>query len=244
MDVEAPEAVVAGDVIPSASAFDLMLSGSLEEAAVHAPMGESPQPSRRLALDLHSPSGRDARANSALEWIALVLAIIVAPLGLILGIIVSALSSRSRGFVSTLARSAVIVGVIFTVLSAAGGVAGYLLADHAAQQQATRVSSQALCASLATKPGTLADPAYGWPAVSSIPAYTADATAYQAYWQHLQQISPIGVQADVAKVATASTAVVTRITTSRVIDHDRDYAELRAAASGSGLPAWVSAYCK
>lgn len=244
MDVEAPEAVVAAAVTPPPSAFDLMLAGSGEVATSQGQLSDQPQSSRRLALDLEVRPGRDARTHSALEWIALVLAIVVAPLGLVLGIVASALSSRSRGYVSTLARTAVIVGVILTVLAGAGGVVGYMFADHAAQQQAVRVSSEPLCASLATKPGALADPAYGWPAVSSIPAYTADATAYQAYWQHLQQIAPTGVRADVAKVATAATAVVTRITTSRVIDHDRDYSEVRVAASGSALPAWVSAYCK
>ena len=215
------------------SVFDLMLSGEI-------PVVESAGPQREFTVD--APVASTPR-STGLEWAALVFAIIAAPLGLILGIVASVRSSSVRGYVSNLARASVVVGVIFSLLGAGGIVAGLVVSTQAANEASIRSSSEKMCAQLDERPGILDDPAFGWPALASIPAYKAEVAAYVEWWAGLETIAPKGAKADVAAIAEAAESAGTRMSISRVVDHSRDYADLQTAASASLLPEYVTEYC-
>ncbi|CAN5189092.1 hypothetical protein BH09ACT6_BH09ACT6_18240 [soil metagenome] len=256
-DETAQQAPPAATAVPSA--FDLLLAGGAAVTAAQsaAPSGSSsvgpaspsatepPADTGAHALALHiEPQNAPGPRATSLEWIALVAAVVVAPIGLILGIIASRSSASSRGYVSTLARSAIVVAIVFLLVDAAAITVGAIAANRAAHEESLRVSSQPMCTQLAERPGVLADPAFGWPALVSIPTYTADVSAYETWWKKLASVAPAGVRKDATAVATAATAVSGRITISRIIDHARDYSEIEAVARTSGLPAWASTYCK
>lgn len=195
-----------------------------------------------LDLDVHAPTSE--RSRSPLEPIALVLAVLVAPLGLIAGIVASVLSHRRVGYVTGLARGSVIVAAVMCVVLAGGGVAYSFYARSQAHEAALRAGSAAMCAELATKPGILADPAFGWPSLTStIPAYVADVTAYEKWWSHLAAVAPKQIRSQVVAVDTVAKANANRMAVSRVVNHDEDYADLQKIASASTLPAWVTTYC-
>lgn len=215
------------------SVFDLMLSGEI-------PVVESAAPNREFMVE--APAAAKPR-STGLEWAALVLAIVAAPLGLILGTVASVRSSSVRGYVSNLARASVVLGVVFSLLGAGGIVAGLLVSTHAANEAAIRASSEKMCAQLDERPGILDDPAFGWPALAGIPAYKADVAAYVEWWAGLETIAPKGAKADVAAIADAAESAATRMSISRVVDHSRDYADLQTAASTSLLSEYVAEYC-
>jgi hypothetical protein len=227
----------AEDVRP-VSAFDFMLAqaatGSIEEH--HAePLGVT-----ALGLVAAPPRTRSA----PVDWISLVLAIVIAPIGLLVGIAAAILDHRRVGYTTTLAKSAIIVSIVISLVGGAGGVALGYFAGVQAHESALRSSSAPMCTMIAARAGVLSDPAFGWPALdSTIPAYVDSVAAYEAWWSHLASVAPSGVAPQARAVATAAHGVSARIAASKVIDHDRDYSELRSVASSSTLPKWVATYC-
>ncbi len=196
-------------------------------------------------VDLQVSAPESARSRSPLEPIALVLAIIAAPLGLVAGIAAVILSRRRVGYVSTLARASVIVAVIMCLVLAGGGVAYSVYARSQAHEAALRASSSAMCAQLATKPGILSDPAFGWPALAStIPAYVADVDTYQKWWAQLAKVAPKQIRSQPAAIEKVAAANASRMSISRLVQHDQDYADTEKVASASTLPNWVTTYCK
>jgi len=185
------------------------------------------------------------RAHSALDVVALVLAILVAPLGFLTGIVAAILSSRRRGYVNGMAKAAIVISLIFSLIGAAGGVVAGIALQRQAHEDALRASSAEMCTVLAQKPGVLTDAAFGWPAVdSTIPAYVTAVSDYEAWWTTVAASAPKQITAQAQNVVTAAHAAGERILASRVVDHDRDYGELRSVAAASTLPAWVATYCR
>jgi hypothetical protein len=193
---------------------------------------------------LHIEAPAAVTSRSPLEPLAVVLAVVVAPLGLIAGIVASVLSRRRVGYVSGLARAAVIVAAIMCVVLAGGGVVYSFYAGSQAHEAALRASSTVMCAELATKPGILSDPAFGWPALSStIPAYVSDVAAYQTWWARLTKVAPKQIRSQPAAIEKVAAANANRMAISRVVAHDQDYADIQKVASVSTLPQWVATYC-
>ena len=183
------------------------------------------------------------RERTPLDVVALVCAILVAPVGLLLSIVAAALSSRRLGYVNGLARAALALSIVFTILAGGGAVAlGYYAAGQA-HEAALRSSTQPMCRVLAERPGVLADPAFGWPAVSTIVAYQSSTADYVAWWSNLAAAAPAPERAQANAVVAAAKGAVARMAASQVIDHDADYADLQAVARGSSLPAWAAKYC-
>ncbi len=195
--------------------------------------------------DLGALDPVSAGSRTPIEPLVLVLAIVVAPLGLILGIVASVLSHRRVGYVSTLARSSVIVAAIMCVVLAGGAVAYSYHARSQAHEAALRASSTTMCAQLAAKPGVLTDPAFGWPALTStIQGYVTDVDSYQKWWAQLAKVAPKQIRSQPAAIASAAEANASRMAVSRVVEHDQDYADIQKVASVSTLPTWVGTYCK
>ena len=181
--------------------------------------------------------------RTPLDVIALVASILVAPLGLVLSIVAAALSSGRVGYVNGLARAALALSIILTLVWGGGAVAyGYYAAGQA-HEAALRASTQPMCHTLAERPAVLADSAFGWPAVSTISAYQASTADYVAWWSKLAAVAPAPERSAANAVVAAAKGAVSRMTASQVVDHDADYADLQAVARASSLPSWAAKYC-
>ena len=195
-----------------------------------------------LRADAAAPAPPARR--TPLEAVALALAIVVAPVGLLVSIIAAAVCSRRLGYVNGLARAGLAVSIVLTLVWVGGAAAWGYYAAGQAHEASLRASTQPMCRVLAQKPGVLADPAFGWPAVTStIPVYETAAADYTAWWSTVAAAAPAQERAQAAAVVSAAKAAVARMTASQVVDHDADYADLRAVATGSSLPAWAAEYC-
>jgi hypothetical protein len=182
--------------------------------------------------------------RSPLGWIALVLAIVAAPIGLVVAIIAAVLSRRSLGYVVGSASAAIVVSIVLCVVGAGGGVAYAYFAAGRAHEATLRSSSAAMCTLIATKPGVLSDADYGWPALdSTIPAYVDAVTAYDGWWAAVAKAAPAQITGQVNKIATVVHDNTGRMAQSKVVDQARDSSDLRTVAATSTLPAWTKSYC-
>ena len=207
-----------------------------------APMFPDTAPVSLGVLGLVAPAPQ--RAHSALDVVALILAIVLAPIGFIAGIVAAVLSARRRGYVTGLAKAAIVVSLILSVIGAAGGVVGGIALQRQAHEDSLRAGSSAMCTLLAEKPGVLTDAAFGWPAVdSTIPAYVTAVSAYETWWTAVAKAAPAQMRAQVEKVVASAHTAGERMAASRVVDHERDYADMRTVAASSTLPAWTTRYC-
>lgn len=229
--------------------FDFILSSATAER-VEVPADERGTSARAqqepgiLGLGLGNGVPEAQPTRPLIDGVALVLAIVIAPLGLIVGVIAAVLGIRRQAYVSGLARAAIVISIVMSVILAGGGVAYSFVARAQAHEAALRSSSSALCATVAASPGRLADPAFGWPALTStIPDYVRDVEAYAAWWTKLAAIAPAPVRAQVTALSKVATASSTRMSLSKVVEHDQDYADMQKAAAVSTLPTWVNTYC-
>ena len=178
------------------------------------------------------------------DWLALVLAIVLPPIGLVLSIVVRAISRHRTGWSSAVARTATVLGTVFTIIAAMIGlVFGSVLADAAGEAQ-LRADSAPFCSSLAETPGVLETPGYGWsndplPIAESLEAMTA----YQQRWSSLADVAPAPVRADVAAVAAGAQTLITEVETTRSIDRQGNLDRISTLTAGSAIPAFVGVYC-
>lgn len=201
-------------------------------------------PTGILGLALVAPEPVIPGTKSVLDRVALGLAVVVAPLGLVAGVVAAVLSARRHGYVSGLARAAIVVSLALSVVLAAGGVAYSFAARAQAHERALQVNSIPLCAMVAAAPTRMTDPAFGWPAITTtIAAYEQEVAAYSTWWTKLASVAPAPVHSQVVALATVARASNSRMMLSKVIEHDLDYADMQKAAAISTLPTWVKTYC-
>lgn len=233
---------------------------------VVAPVGTSPSPAgSRAIVDfaglLATPaSGRspdspvgasdsdadhDIARSTVGEKIAVVLAVVLPPIGLVAAIVAAIASSRRRGWVIGLLQASVTVAAVLSLVLAIGGYVGDKLVRQQAQHQQIAAASAAFCATLTKDPSMQALPDFGWPAIAaSIPDSIAVMQRYEHRWEVLAKISPAGIEPDVEKIATATKQIVGAVTAGRTIDDASDVATMSSLASVSGVPAWYREYCK
>ena len=183
------------------------------------------------------------RERTPLDVVALICSILLAPLGLLFAIVAAALSSRRLGYVNGLVRAALALSIVLTLAWGGGVVAWSYYSAGQAHEAALRSSTQPMCRVLTQRPGVLGDPAFGWPAVSSITAYEAATSEYVTWWSALALKAPGPERAQANAVVAAAKSAVARMAASQVVDHDADYADLQAVARASSLPAWAARYC-
>ncbi|MBK4347644.1 hypothetical protein [Lacisediminihabitans changchengi] len=216
--------------------------GGEQQVATNGAIRPDSAPVSVALLGLVAPAAQ--RGHSAVDVVALVVAIVLAPVGFIIGVVAAILSFRKRRYVNGLAKAAIAVSLVLSVLGGAGAVVGGSYLQHQAHENALRASSAAMCSALATRPGVLTDAAFGWPAVgSTIPAYVTAVSDYESWWTAVAKVAPAKMADAVAKIVTTAHTSAERITASRVVDHDRDYADMRAVAASSPLSAWTATYC-
>jgi hypothetical protein len=186
----------------------------------------------------------DLARSTAGEKVGLVLAFLVPPIGLIVGIVAAARSANRRGWVIGIVRASIAIAAVLSVVVGVAGYYGYTQFKQQQQHDQTVAASAAFCSALKADPTMYQLPTFGWPAVAaSIPDSLTAMQAYEDRWTKLAKVSPAGIKADVTKVATAAKQIIDSVTVSRTIDDASDVAAMSQVASASGVPAWHSEYC-
>jgi hypothetical protein len=201
------------------------------------------------AVDAESPTP-PARTRPAvpatrvLDWVAFVLAFVAPPVGLLAAIAALVVGSRRNGWTTGIARAAVAIGVVLTVVL----IGGLVLLNNIQQKQAAFdaivASSRPFCTQLRADPATLQSPTYGWPSVEgTVPQSVAAMQTYEAKWTALAKAAPPGIRPGAQRVATAAQSIITTVDSSGVLDDENDVSQMQQAVSGSGIASWVSQYC-
>lgn len=223
------------------AAFDFMLGRSES-----APGTVDPVYTDRVArvLDFSDRPQRTKPKASVLEWIGLVLAVVVPPLGLLVTIVARIVARSIHHWTTTVAKVATVVSIVLTVVLAGGAVAYSIVADKEAAQAQVLADAQPLCDGLAATPGVLDLPAYGWPIdVAPLATTLESMKAYQAHWNGLTALAPEAAKANVGAVAGQAGILVTAVETTSAIDRAGNLAKMKAVTDVSGLPDWVAKYC-
>lgn len=189
---------------------------------------------------------RNRRKRSVpLDWMALVLAFLVPPVGLVTGIAALIAGSRREGWASPVAAAATSIAL---VLSLACTAAFVVFADLARDEQAHAgivESSRDLCAALAASPGVLESDTFGWPAPQSTVAESLAAMIeYEAFWLGVVDVAPEGVRAEATRITTAVRSIIDEVELARIMNPASDRELMRALAGDSRIPAWVEQYCE
>jgi hypothetical protein len=211
-----------------------------------SPLGpaETPPPTRSGALGLERHAPVKQRSSGVVDWVALVLSVIAPPVGILAAIAAIVLGLRRNGFSALVAKIALAIGVVLSIILGAG-----LFAVHDAQQRqaahdAIVASSAEYCSQLKANPGLLSSPTYGFPgAADTIPDSIAAVQKYETFWTGLAKVAPAGIKVGTQNIATAADSILTSISTSRVFDESSNDAEMQGVVSTSGVDAWVSQYC-
>lgn len=215
-----------------------MVQGETRDAPARNPFAN---PEKAFDFGLQAPPKRRA---SPLDWIALALAVLAPPIGLITSVVARLVSRAAQGWSSKVARAATVVSVILSLALGAGGVGLFALDRQAAARAELVAQTVPLCTMVDAHPGILTDPAFGWPQLeATIPESLATMTEYAARWQALVPHAPKQIAADVEAVAKTAQSIVTGIETSRTVDGNSNLARMQAIAASSTLPTWVAEYC-
>ncbi|HEY2643354.1 MAG TPA: hypothetical protein VGI56_06365 [Galbitalea sp.] len=265
----APDEDVRPVTAPAAIAFPIpepfvgSLSSSTAEPATPAPVavliGPEPGSAATTTAASNTPATTTAATTlaltrrvqqrrartSPLDWAAFVLAILVAPLGLLAGIAAVLLGTRNNGFASGIAKAAIAIGAVLTLVLGVGGIGLTNLAQRQAAHDAVVASSAKWCAQLKSNPATLSSSTFGWPPQgSTIPASITAMGTYENYWVALAKIAPAGILADTQQVATSAKSIVDSVQSTQVLDDANDVSAMQSVVAASGIPAWVNEYCK
>lgn len=136
--------------------------------------------------------------------------------------------------------------IVVAVLSVAliGGAALVALSLVQSAEADVKADSAALCAELATTPGVLTQPGFGWPTdVADLPTSTANIAAYEERWVNLTKIGPPSIRTDLAAIATAAGTIRSSVETSQSINRPKNLATIESVAAQTRIPAWTAKYC-
>jgi hypothetical protein len=196
-----------------------------------------------LGLERHQTAARPG--NSPLDWASLVLAFVAPPIGLIAGIVALVLGSRTRGFAASIAKAAVAIAVVLSIALTVGYVVVSKINSDQAAHDAVAASSTAWCTKLASNPATLASNTYGWPSPgNTIPDSITSMQSYVDNWASLEKIAPEGIKSGTTKIESAAKSILTAVQNTQTLDDASDVSTMQAAVANSGVPQWVTEYCK
>lgn len=193
---------------------------------------------------------------AALDIAALATAVILPPIGLITAIVALIRGRQVRGWASDLARAAVSVSLIMTLVFAAVG--GYIwiqetdrmeqLAVVKAEQRAhdrVAATSAQFCETLAANPTiySTADPDYGWPAVDAPGGYNAAIANYSAVWAQLAAVAPAGIAEETAAISGRVAGIVNIANALGSQNRAGDLLSLHSQTDLATVESWYVEYC-
>lgn len=182
--------------------------------------------------------------NAPIDWAALVLAIVLPPIGLITAIVALALGFRNRGFGSTVAKVAVPIAVVMSLVAGAGGaVLAKTAADNAAHASLVASSAQ-WCSQVKSGPGGYTSATFGWPSpADTVPDSITAMQGYVTRWTNLQKIAPKGIATGSGELVAMAKSIVSTDTSTQTVDDASNVSQLEDSAANSGIPQWISSYC-
>jgi hypothetical protein len=195
-----------------------------------------------LGLERHETRARSG--NSPLDWSAFVLAFLLPPIGLLLGIGAVVSGSTTRGYVASLAKAAIGIGAALTlVLGVAFAVVTKIDNDNAAHASIV-ASSAAWCTKLRANPAARSSDTLGWPSAGdTIPASLASIKAYESNWDALAKIAPAGIRADSQKVADTAKSIASSVEATQTLNDPGNVAEMQNVVATTSIKSWASTYC-
>jgi hypothetical protein len=195
-------------------------------------------------LDFSDRPPRRKPRSTPLEWIALALAVILPPAGLVLSIVARAVAWHRDHWVTRVTKAATAVSILFTILFAGGAVAYTVVAGAAASEADVLARAQPLCDAIAESPGVLDTPGFGWPTeVAPLPATLDAMRQYQDRWAELAAVAPASASAAVTAIADQAQILVDAVEASQAIDRPGNLATMRGLTDASALAGWVAEYC-
>lgn len=221
------------------------LAGSAPSAADTVPESLSPSAFgiAGLGLERHEPVSRSG--NGPLDWVAFILAFIAPPLGIIAGIVAIVVGTQTKGFATGIAKAAIAIGVVLSIILTVGLIVVGKLNSEQAAHDAVVASSRPYCAKLQSNPATLASDTYGWPSPgTTIPTSITSIQAYVTYWTDLKAIAPKGIKDGTGQIASAAQSILTSVQKTQTLDDASNVSDMEDAVASSGVPDWVSEYCK
>jgi hypothetical protein len=181
--------------------------------------------------------------TDVIDWVALALAVVAPPVGVLAAIAAIVRGNRKRGFPATVAKVAVVVGAVLTVALL---VAVFVLSaaeKQKAAHDAIVASSVQFCTQLEAS-GRLSSPTYGFPSSEdTIPGSISAIQKDEDFWTGLVKVAPKGIQAGTKLMATTAGGILNSVTSSRVVDDANNATVMQQAVTDSGINAWVSSYC-
>jgi hypothetical protein len=195
-------------------------------------------------LDFSDRPARVKPRASALEWIALVLAVVLPPLGLLVSIVARIVTRHRHHWVTSVARWSTAVSIVLTIALGGGAVAYSVIAGSDAAEAAVLAEARPLCDGIAATPGVLEARAFGWPVeVTPIPATLDAMRAYQAQWSALADLAPASAEANVRAIADQAQILIGSVEASQAIDRQANLSTMTSVTDASGLTTWVRTYC-
>jgi hypothetical protein len=232
-------AVAARDTEEDVTLRSLNLSGPPEQATAATPSSSAGRSNGGLAPRAHE----ELPTTAITDWVALALSIVVPPVGVLASIAAIILGVRKNGFSATVAKVAVVVGAILTVVL----LVGLFVLSAAEKQQAAHnavvASSAKFCSQLEAS-GTLSSPTYGFPpSQDTIPDSIAAMQKYENFWTGLVKVAPSGIRTGTQLIATTAGTILSNVSSSRVVDDASNTTVMQQAVNNSGVDAWVGSYC-
>jgi hypothetical protein len=226
--------------------------------AVYTPAAAPAGPSAPVPADDDPNAGAQFFGGGVGEWeeppdldrttlserIALILAFLVPPVGLVVSIVAAVRSARVRGWVHRLLRVAIVVGVIMSIGVGILGAYFYGVLEAARQHDAVAAASTQFCTTVGENPDMISQPTFGFPApAASVPDTLTSIQEYVDRWDALAKVSPSGIRTDVTRVADAARGILDTITTTRLVNNDENVAVMSSIAQQTNIVGWAQEYC-
>lgn len=230
---------------PPRSTFGLIARADTPAVDASAPRAPSTEAEGAAIAHMLRPRIRRRRRSFALDWVALALAFLAPPIGLVTGLIALMAGSRRNGWASPIATAATSIAVVLSLALAGVLVAASNLAKDEQAHAELVESSRDFCAALDASPGVLTTDAFGWPAPSStVSDSLVTMVEFEQYWRDVEAVAPDGVRPEATLVAAAARSIISSVEASRIMDPAADLRLMRSVAGDSRIPAWVAQYCE
>ena len=235
---------------PAVSSAPVASAGSFPFAGL-APSSRDDEPQSLTAssfggtgfqLERHQSSRRPT--NSPFDISALVLAVVLPPIGLIVSIVTAVIESRSRGYTVGLVKAAIAIAVVLSIALGVGGAVLAKVSGDQAAHAALVASSRSWCTKLQANPATLQSDTFGWPApADTIPDSMTSIATYVSFWKSLVAIAPSGIKGGTQQVESAAQSIYSSVKSTQTLDNAANVSNMQDAAASSGVQSWVTQYC-
>jgi hypothetical protein len=186
----------------------------------------------------------DLDRTTLAERIALVLAFVLPPVGLIASIVAAVQSSRVRGWVHGFVRTALVISIVTTVIAGFAGAYLFKVIEDGRKHDSIAAASAQFCATIAADPTMIAPPSFGFPApAGSIPDTVTAIQAFVDKWDALAKVSPSGIRNDVTRVADSARDILDTVTKSHLVDDEQNQAVMSSVAESTNVVGWSEEYC-